>query len=272
MTEELGKAALIRSLREGIGEANSDLSDLERAAKTIAGSPGDVVSLLARCLSADILPALARRAYQHPNGFAKFVICETLSREVRLRLHVWTADPAQRKRQDEQNVHGHRWNFGSAVIAGHGLRVNEYVRTDKGGTPYLAYRYRPGAHYPDARAADAAELPVDADELEPAGEQRLASSISYVLSSGDTYACGVERLHTVRTIGRAEPPESGTAAGLVATLVVQGPSVLRTAPVYRLPWQPYQAPASPITLRQARSILTDVLQAVAANTTGGPRR
>jgi hypothetical protein len=260
MPDDFSKGSLIESLREGSDEANLDIHYLERAAKTIAASPQHVLALLTDFVSdASRLSSLARRAYQHPNGFAKFVLHDSPDLPVRLRLHVWTGDSSQRIKQDEQNIHGHRWNFASAVIAGQHLRVDEFVRVETGGAPYLSYRYRP-QHRTLTSGDDGAELPVDTTELEADGSARLEQSVGYSLAAGDSYSCDISKLHTVRT--------SGT--DLIATLVVQGPTLLTNAPVYRRIGYPYQASAQPIGIAEARRILTETADAVARHASAWP--
>ena len=217
MKVDLRDQQLIRSLHELLDEEGPDIPALIQAAKIVAGNPANVVSLLTSYLAQYAYPFDNwDRAYWHPNGFAKFIVYGSMNSPFRLRLHVWTGENGQVLLQEEQNIHGHRWNFGSAVIAGPGLDVNEYVLSDT-GIPHQSYEYRP--------RGDSAESPVEARDLEPAGEVMLERSVSYALAMHDTYVCDITRLHTVRPASR----------DLTATLIVQGPSLLPFAPVYREP-------------------------------------
>ena len=260
MSDDLSKEPLIKSLREGIDQANVDVHGLEQAAKTIAASPQRVHAMLTGLVSDEsCLSMVASNAYQHPNGFAKFVLHNSADSLVRLRLHVWTGDASQRIKQDEQNIHGHRWNFASAVIAGQRLRIDEYIPVESGGMSYLSYRYIP-QHRTLAVEDGDAELPVDRSELEAAGCARLDHSVGYSLGAGDSYSCDISKLHTVRT----------GHDGLVATLVVQGPALLTDAPVYRRAGLPYQTSPRPIGIAEARSIITATAREVADGTSAYP--
>jgi hypothetical protein len=247
---DLNELPLIDNLRNAVDAVNASIDGLERAAKTAANSPLELTELLSACLAeATIWDQVAGSAYCHPNGFAKFVLWDAAGAPFRLRLHIWTAGSEQRERQVEQNVHGHRWNFGSAVIAGSGLMVDEYVHCDAGGDVYGSYRYRPAG---DTGAEPGAEYAAEASDLELVGEVRLMRSVRYTLAAGDSYSCATDRLHTVW-------PRS---ADLTATLVVQGPSLLGHAPVYRMPEQPVQAPPEPLSDAEARQLIGAAIDAI----------
>jgi len=253
MTDDINEHALIQRLRESVQQANTDLADLELAAKTISAYPEDVLTLFDAYLSRDsLLDALVNRSYQHPNGFAKFVLYDGTALPFRLRLHVWPGNAWQRASQEEQNIHGHRWNFGSAVIAGSGLRVDEYVVTESGGEPHTSYRYRPSARAHGRTEDIAPELPSDERELKAVGTALLTRCRDYLLTSGDSYTCGIETLHTVKSMN----------AGLTATLVAQGPALMQAAQVFRRPDQPYQSPAIPIGKAEVARILSATMRAI----------
>lgn len=254
MADDLDDNPLIRVLRESIRQANSDICGLELAAKTLVSSLAEVASLLEACISVDALwYRIVDRAYCHANGFAKFVLYGPARSPFRLRLHVWTGEDAQQRLQEDQNVHGHRWNFGSAVIAGPGLAVEEFTVSEAGGEPYRSYAYRPR---PEADSHRGAELAVEGDELEPVGWARLRRSLSYTPGTYGTYTCHIDTLHTVRPLP-GEP---------TATLVVQGPTLRPHAPVYRRPDQPSQAAPQPMDHAWARQVLAGVITAVQAGT------
>lgn len=252
MADGLDDHPVIRVLRESIQQANSDIYGLELAAKALVANPDEVASLLEACIADDGLwRHIADRAYCHANGFAKFVLHDSAGFPFRLRLHVWTAGHAERRLQEDQNVHGHRWNFGSAVIAGPGLEVEEFVVSESGGEPYRSYVYRsrPGA---DSRSG--AELAVDGPELEPVGWARLQRSASYTPRTHETYACHVDTLHTVRAVSGEQ----------TATLVIHGRTLLPHAPVYRRPGQPSQPAPRPVDAVWARQAFAAVIAAVRA--------
>lgn len=245
----VSKSPLLGGLMAAASAA-ADIDSLERAAKTLAESPLQVADLLSSCLAVPATWArIAACAYCHPNGFIKFVLSEEPDLPFRLRLHVWSPGREQRRRQDEQNVHGHRWNFASAIVAGSRLQVDEYMPCDTGGTIYRSYEYRPA----DAAAASTgAEYAASDADLVPAGEARLEHSVRYTLSAGDSYSCATDRLHTVRS----------RWADITATLVVQGPSVLAHAPVFRRPDQPPQAAAQRLSDARARDVMTSTIGAI----------
>jgi hypothetical protein len=247
---DLNELPLIESLRNAVDKVNSGIDGLELAAKIAANSPLEVTRLLSSCLAdAATWHQVAVSAYCHPNGFVKFVLWDAADAPFRLRLHIWTGGSEQRARQDEQNVHGHRWNFGSAVIAGAGLQADEYVRCDAGGEVYGSYKYRPSDPAAPARGP---EYAAESSDLELVGETRLERSARYTLAAGDSYSCATDVLHTVRSRG----------ADLTATLVIQGPSLLTDAPVYRRADQPVQAPPEPLSDAQAREIVGATIEAI----------
>lgn len=247
MSNDLRDHIIVRSMQEILQQDPADISGFAQAAKVAASRPADVISLLTCCLAQPTLcHGIPGGAYWHSNGFAKFVIYDATDSAFRLRLHIWTGEHSQ-IRQDDQNVHGHRWNFGSAVIAGSGLHVDEYVVSETGAR-YRSYAYRSQRN----GSADGDEFPVPDAELEHVGEARLERSVSYALGTHDAYVCDISRLHTVRT----------ASADLTATLIVQGPSVLSSAPVYRRLDQQPQLPTKPMTDAQARWVLTATIDAV----------
>ncbi len=233
---------LVKMLREAVYEENGGLAGLERAAKALASRPGDVAALLAHCVSApDHWRQMADRAYCHPNGFAKFVLYEEPNSLFRLRLHVWAGESRRRNMQDEQNVHGHRWDFASTVIAGPGLCIDEYVLSEACGAAYRSYEYRPR----HGDAVRGAELAVEGDDLVAVGGVRLEHAVRFSPATGDTYSCATDKLHTVRSVHD----------DLTATLIVQGPSVIEHAPVFRRADQPVQAPPEPLSEAEARRLM-----------------
>src|SRR5215472_3411617 len=126
MVTEIDEQPLIGILSETVREVNADVSSLQRAAKILADNPAEVIQLLVAYAHQAKWCGFASQPYWHPNGFAKFVVYDNADVPLRLRLHVWVGEES-RVLQDGQNVHGHRWDFGSAVIAGSSLRIDEYV-------------------------------------------------------------------------------------------------------------------------------------------------
>jgi hypothetical protein len=246
---DFSERPLIRRLRKTVREENGSIAGLELAAKTLAGQPAEVAALLTWCTSSSARwHHIAQRAYCHPNGFTKFVLYDASGSLFRLRLHVWTGEHGQRAIQDEQNIHGHRWDFASAVIAGPGLDIAEYVRCETGGTPYRSYEYRPCR----GNEVTGAEFAAEGTDLVPAGEVLLEHAVRFLPQAGESYSCSTDKLHTVRSI----------SDDLTATLIVQGPSVMAHAPVFRRADQPVQGPPRPVTEAEARQVMDAVITGV----------
>ena len=253
MADGLDDHPIIRALRETIRRVNSDMYGLELATKALVSSTAEIASLLEACISDDtVWRRIADRAYHHANGFAKFVLYGAAGSPFRLRLHVWTGEDDQQQLQEDQNVHGHRWNFGSAVIAGPGLDIEEFVVSETGGDSYRSYAYRSSRPAGDSHRD--AELAVEGADLAPVGWARLRRSAGYTPSTYGTYTCHVDTLHTVRPVSREQ----------TATLVVQGPTLRPDAPVYRRPDQPAQPAPQPMSGARAREVLAAVIAAVQA--------
>src|ERR1022692_165755 len=239
MTNDIDEHPLICSLRESVQQANADLSSLHNAAKILASRPAEVADFLVfSAQEHTIWKNIADHSYCHPNGFTKFLLYVAAGSLFRLRLHVWTGDHAQVLLQEGQNVHGHRWNFGSAIVAGPRLQIDEYVESDTSGTPYQRYAYKT-----DVGASDTG--------LEPTGQALLEPSVSYALATHETYVCGIDRLHTVRS----------ASSELTATIIVQGPVLLPSAPVFRRFDQEPQAGPQPMAEIDARRVFDATIDA-----------
>lgn len=239
MTNDIDEHPLICGLHAAVQQANADLPSLHNAAKILASRPAEVTDFLAFAAHEQTLwQNISERAYCHSNGFAKFLLYGTAGSLFRLRLHVWTGDDAHVLLQDGQNVHGHRWNFGSAVVAGPRLQIDEYVESDTSGAPYRRYAYKS-----DLGASDT--------ELAPTGQALLEPSVSYALASHETYVCGIDRLHTVRS----------ASSELTATIIVQGPVLLPAAPVFRRFGQEPQASPQPMAQIDARQVFDATIDA-----------
>lgn len=246
MTHDLREHSLMCTLQALVQEVNCSLAGLEQAAKALASAPADVSALLERCYAQpDYWHDVSQSAYWHANGFAKFVLFGPASSPFRIRLHVWTGEPGQLRLQADQNVHGHRWDFGSAVIAGPGLQIDEYVESEISGAPYRSYAYR------SARPADSSRVPEGYSDLELVGEVLLEPSVSFAPATNESYSCGIDRLHTVRTV----------SGDLTATMIVQGPVLLPSAPVFRRPEQGPQDLPRAMSEAEARRVFSATIEA-----------
>jgi hypothetical protein len=76
-------------------------------------------------------------------------------------------------------------------------------------------------------------------------------AVRYVLATHDTYFCDIKRLHTVHSL----------STDLVATLIVQGPAVLSTAPVYRRSGLPPQPGPKAMSSTEANEVLAATIDA-----------
>lgn len=168
-----------------------------------SGNDSALVDCLRRVAAPEFLrPLLARhaaaeapdRAYRHPNGFSKIVLLA--DPQFQLRLHVWR--PAPEYPAATENVHGHRWDFASAVLAG-GYRFQEFAHDARGEEfrGYLYHGHDGGRTY----------------SMSPTGEARLRCTFDAELSSGSSYLLTADVLH------RVVAPTDGTTV----SLVLQGP-------------------------------------------------
>lgn len=148
------------------------------------------------------------RSVWHPNGFAKIVLLD--APEYRLRLHVWrrtTPIPVV----VQENVHNHRWDFATAILAG-GYRHQEFHAhgiPGEDGDGFYGYRYESA----EDRTAYA---------LAPIGRRRLTRVFDAYLSQGSRYTLSSVVLHKV-------VPEVTQPA---VSLVLEGPHQPTTVEVF----------------------------------------
>jgi hypothetical protein len=211
--DDLTHHRLIGELAAALGTAGADRKRLRLATAVLRDDLTSVVALLDDLTSDPGRAAtVARSSYWHSNGFAKLVLHRNTDPELSLRLHVWTGDrPAPTV--DYQNIHNHRWAFGSVVLAG-ALDVDEFEETSDAADPKAlacnAYAY-------DA-VADGAS-----GQLRPLGIRALRPTGSASYEAGEMHLCDTRTLHTVTPVG----------SGLTATILVQGPAETGTALVYQ---------------------------------------
>lgn len=183
------------------------------------------------------LKRLAASAYVHSNGFVKLRVWQRAG--FCLRLHVWLAGSDH---LDDQ-PHGHRWPFASWIAAGEGVHETLYVDVvDAPPAPgavedYIRYDYGHGLTVGRLKRPRPARL-------------RVAGSRDRL--PGEVYACAPSTIHTIGPAG----------TGLVATVVLQGPELLRTAPVYSLHGRPPRTAKKRISVAQLRSVLEEVNAAI----------
>lgn len=213
MEDDLTHHRLIGELAAALGTAGADRNRTRRATAVLRDDLTGVAALLDDVASTPRRAAtVARSSYWHSNGFAKLVLHRHRSPELSLRLHVWTGDrPAPAV--DYQNIHNHRWAFGSVVLAG-ALDVDEFEEASDPGDPK--------ALVCDAFAYDA--VPDGASgQLRPLGRRALRPTGSTAYGPGDVHLCDTRTLHTVTPVDPV----------LTATILVQGPAETSTALVYQ---------------------------------------
>ncbi|RSN34373.1 hypothetical protein DL990_11905 [Amycolatopsis sp. WAC 01416] len=216
---------------------DADLAWLRTVAHRVQDAPESFLSWLEEILGdEETVRTAAKRSYWHPNGFAKMVL--HASADFRIRLHVWpeSAEPSR----GESNPHSHRWEFASTIVAGEGLHMVEFRETTEGGMAYDRYRYGADPANPAALRAD--------------GGARLEVEKTPRVRRGDVYSCDTAIVHTVRPI----------AAGLTATVVIQGPHRTGTTVVYCEPGQTDDQPNGELTEADFRVLVGAVAKAVAS--------
>ena len=131
-------------------------------------------------------------SHVHRNGFTKVSLVRDRACGWNLRLHVWWA-PAR-----DAQVHDHRWDFASLVLAGSLRAVN--------------YRVGDGAQYAIARYSDA--VAGGRKSVEASGACALVPAASYSLSAGGTHSLRYDVPHVL------DHADDSPAA----TLVLTGPA------------------------------------------------
>ncbi len=186
----------------------------------------------------DRLEEIAARSYVHSNGFAKVRLFG--DRGVSLRLHIWPAGP---DRPGDVDPHGHRWEFASWVAIGAGMSETYFTEVRPGGRDaeqYAAYDYGRDA--------------TGTGYLKHRGEAWLRRGEPRIRRPGTVYRCPRHVLHTVAPV----------SDDLVVTVVLQGPVVEESAPVYRLPGQSGDTGERPIGVDELDALFGDVSAAIPA--------
>lgn len=152
-----------------------------------------------------LLRRIAGRSVWHPNGFAKIVLLSQLN--YRLRLHFWNR-PAGRPVVFQENIHNHRWDFCTVILAG-GYRHQEF-RASVGGMKFFGYHYCKDPADPGLYV------------LVPTGTRTLECAFDAVLPSGARYTMSSDVLH--RVIRDSCAP--------AVSLVLEGPHQVRDVQVF----------------------------------------
>ncbi|MEU1853401.1 hypothetical protein ABZ499_30090 [Streptomyces sp. NPDC019990] len=122
---------------------------------------------------------MARRSVWHPNGFAKIVLLA--APDYRLRLHAWRG-AAVAAPEVQENVHNHRWDFATTIVAG--AYWHQEFRAAEDGDAFFGYRY--------VAAGDRRSY-----RLTPVGARALRRVFAARLPQGARYTMSSEVLHKV---------------------------------------------------------------------------
>ncbi|UOQ76530.1 hypothetical protein MUN84_18630 [Hymenobacter sp. 5516J-16] len=147
--------------------------------------PDTLRLLLAQLLCDEAaLAGVQERSYYHHNGFRKLVLLQ--NQAFKLRLHLWEAN----SERHHENIHDHRWNFASCLLAG---RFQTVV-------------WEEDAAGPETRL-NCTYTPAQADGcygVHEHGQVRLRQRATHVLQAGDQYYMPASTLHQVTDPGQGE--------------------------------------------------------------------
>lgn len=198
----------ISSLEATISEllsVNDGAGDCASLASIIAelSSPDTLRLLLAQLLRSGVaLAEVQANSYYHHNGFRKLVLLQ--NKAFKLRLHLWEA----RNESHHENIHDHRWNFASALLAG-SFKTMIWEEDAEGSEVRLDCTYTP-----------AREGSVYA--VRENGQVRLRPQATHTLRAGDVYYMPASTLHQV-----TDPGEGATR-----TLMLTATPVLDSCKLY----------------------------------------
>jgi mannose-6-phosphate isomerase-like protein (cupin superfamily) len=205
-----------RALTQGISSLEQTVSDLLMQQ---SGGQGDCQTLASiitelshpdslRLLISQLLcdgPALARVqawSYYHHNGFRKLVLLQNAA--FKLRLHLWEV----RSERHHENIHDHRWNFASALLAG---RFQTVIWEEDAEGPEV----RLDCTYTPAREGSVYSVREN-------GQVRLRPQRTHTLQKGDIYYMPASTLHQVTDLGE----------GVTRTLMLTATPVLDDCKLY----------------------------------------
>ena len=204
--------------------ADARLETLEALLETIVNG-GELREYLVRARTGDDLARIAQHGTSeaHPNGFSCVSVAFREGRW-RLRLHLWTRPGT------EADIHSHRWNFASRLLAG-SLRTRSY-RT----------HLEPGDHVQFACGRNAASGYV----FRRVGPCQVLQTGERTYRAGDTYGQDWRSLHTV------DP-----TALPAATVVLQGSDVAEESTVITRADEKSSSelPVMPLTADQIRHVI-----------------
>lgn len=138
-------------------------------------------------------------SYAHDNGFDKIVLFQDTNTKMKMRLHLWYPRIIAGTKRPRQNVHNHRWDFSSAVLAGSAENLSyRFAQPHEEGEEFFHYRYYARGskeHY----------------DVEERGRAVLVCTDVQRVVAGDIYSVNHETLH------RVDIPDGDFVATLVIT-------------------------------------------------------
>ncbi|RFP64357.1 hypothetical protein D0N36_14300 [Hymenobacter lapidiphilus] len=147
--------------------------------------PDTLRLLLAQLLASEpALTGVQDRSYYHHNGFRKLVLLQNAA--FKLRLHLWEAN----SERHHENIHDHRWNFASCLLAGR-FQTVVWEEDPTGPETRLDCTYTPAqgnGHY----------------GVRENGQVRLRQRATHQLQAGDLYYMPASTLHQVTDPGQGE--------------------------------------------------------------------
>ena len=169
----------------------------------------DNLELLLHLLLADeqALSAVQRNSYYHHNGFRKLVLLQSAA--FKLRLHLWEA----RNEAHHENIHDHRWNFASALLAG-SFQTVIWEEDPEGPEVRLNCTYTP--------AKEGQTYGVRENGL-----VQLRQQATHTLQAGDLYYMPASTLHQVTDPGQGHT----RSLMLTATPVLEGCKLYADHPI-----------------------------------------
>lgn len=194
-------SAIVYQVRAAIGRG---IEELERTVSRLLaqdGRTGSSISLVSiiealsqpqtlcalleqLLLNEKALEEVQRNSYYHKNGFRKLVLLKNA--DFKLRLHLWEAN----NEKPQENIHDHRWNFASRLLAG-SFQTTIWEEDAAGPETRRNCRYTP--------AQEANTYGVSED-----GQVKLRRKATLTLRAGDLYYMPASTLHQVTDPGKGE--------------------------------------------------------------------
>jgi hypothetical protein len=198
----------IHDLPAWMDERLSSSSEDELAAALgivqVLADPGHLSGVLKSLVSDEyLLAAAAKRSYTHDNGFDKIVIAASPGGWL-LRLNVWWPG----REPHTENIHNHRWDFASAIVAG-SCRA-EYFHCAEDGEEQHAYIYR-------RRAGSYTHEYIGTRRAEMVLSSAMAGGTHYIMTHRLMHRVSTSRGQLAATVMLHSPERSAEAMTLAST-------------------------------------------------------